>query len=63
LCVIYYYENDKLQYEVNFKNGKQNGLFQAWHKNGQLKWKVNYINSERNGLNQGWYENVNYYGR
>jgi len=34
-AIITYHENGKKHTEENWVNGKQEGLFTAWHKNGK----------------------------
>ena len=36
------YKNGKLEYKVNYKDGKQDGLYESYYKNGQLQYKFNY---------------------
>ena len=51
------WSNVQKQSEVNFKNGKQDGLATMWHENGQKKEEINYINGKEDGLTTYWYEN------
>ena len=35
----YWYENDQLKFERNYKNGKKNGLCRQWYENGRLEFE------------------------
>ena len=35
----HFYHNGNLYYQVTFKNGKQNGLYEEYHPNGQLSYR------------------------
>ena len=37
-----FYENGQKKGEVNFKDGKEDGLWTFWYENGQKKWEWNY---------------------
>jgi antitoxin component YwqK of YwqJK toxin-antitoxin module len=52
------YPSGKKLSEVNFKNGRMDGLQLAWHENGQKKHEVNYKNGNPfDGLTTVWHEN------
>ena len=51
------YENGQLAREINFKDGKQDGLAQEWHSNGQLYYAINFKDGKEDGLAQEWYDN------
>jgi antitoxin component YwqK of YwqJK toxin-antitoxin module len=44
---VRYYENRKLNYKTNFKNGKQEGVSVSYHENGQLWEKGTWKNGKR----------------
>ena len=39
-----YFNNNELKLEVNFKNGKRNGLWREYYENGQLYGNGKFIN-------------------
>ena len=41
-----YHDNGQLKEEANYKDGKQDGLYQRWHSNGQLKEEGNFKDGE-----------------
>ena len=51
------YEFGKKKKEVNFKDGKKDGLQMWWHENGKKAIEVNYKDGKRHGLDIGWHEN------
>ena len=52
------YENGVKKGEVNFKDGKIDGLGSQWYENGVKKQsEVNYKDGRLNGLVTGWHEN------
>ncbi len=51
------YESGKKEVELNFKDGKVNGLATIWHENGQKKYEGNYQNNKAYGLWTFWYKN------
>jgi antitoxin component YwqK of YwqJK toxin-antitoxin module len=50
------YENDQLQYEMNFKDGNLHGLSKWYHENGQIMFERNYIDGKEEGLWKLYYE-------
>jgi antitoxin component YwqK of YwqJK toxin-antitoxin module len=52
-----YFENGQLQYEYNFKDGKEDGVGKTWYENGQLEFECNFKEGNKNGLETLWYEN------
>jgi antitoxin component YwqK of YwqJK toxin-antitoxin module len=52
-----WHENGQKSIEVNYKDGKQEGLQTSWHENGQKKGEGNYKDGEKDGLETLWYEN------
>tara|TARA_Y100001934_G_scaffold73467_1_gene91324 strand:- start:34 stop:588 length:555 start_codon:yes stop_codon:yes gene_type:complete len=52
-----FYENGQKLLEVNFKDGKKDGLQVIWHENGQKAVEGTNKNGERDGLSTSWYEN------
>ena len=51
------YEFGKKKKEVNFKDGKKDGLQMWWHENGQKRHEENYKDGKLHGLDIGWHEN------
>ena len=52
-----WYENGQKSKEVNFKDGKLDGLATRWHDNGQKEGEGNYKDGKKHGLYIEWYEN------
>ena len=50
---VEWYENGQKKSEVNYNDGKRDGLETAWYENGQKKSESNW----RDGLWIKWYEN------
>lgn len=46
------YENGQLQYKSNFKDGKEDGLYEFYYENGQLWYKRNYKDGKGDGLSE-----------
>ena len=51
------YPNGQKQEEINYKDGKQEGLTIAWFENGQNKVERNYKDGKQEGLVTWWFEN------
>ena len=51
------YPNGQKRGEITWKDGKQDGLYTAWHENGQKMGEVTYKDGKLHGLGTGWYEN------
>lgn len=49
-----YYNDGQLYERKNYKDGKQNGLYQSWYYNGKLFEKSNWKNEKRHGLYEEW---------
>ena len=54
---VSFYDNGQKEAEVNYKDGKRDGLWTRWYKNGQKKSKGNCKDGKRDGLWTDWYEN------
>ncbi len=52
-----YYPSGKLKSEVNYKNGKLEGIFMDYYKHGKLKYEANYKNGKEEGIARGYYKN------
>ena len=37
-----FYENGQLSSKVNYKDGKEDGLYEMYYENGQLQYKANF---------------------
>jgi len=44
-------------WEINYANGKRDGLYTEWHENGQNKEESNYVSGKLDGLRTVWHEN------
>ena len=51
------YEDGQLKLEANYKDGKNDGLYQEWYENGQLKFEINSKDGKFDGIVKSWYEN------
>ena len=58
-----YHENGQLWITSNYKDGKEDGLYEELHKNGQLRTRGNYKNGERDGFFEDYYENGQLWSR
>ena len=52
-----YYNNGKLKFEYEIKNGEKEGFSREYYENGQLKKESCYKNGKLNGLCKQYYEN------
>jgi len=52
-----FYENGQKKSEVNYKDGRVDGLSVYWHENGQKKLEGNWKDDKQNGLWVVWYKN------
>ena len=50
------YSSGQLKFEVNYKDGKLDGLWILWWENGQLRTESNWKDGELDGLAKSWYE-------
>jgi antitoxin component YwqK of YwqJK toxin-antitoxin module len=49
-----YYENGNLKGEINYKNGKPEGVWKNYHENGDLKNEVNYKDGKFEGVRKSY---------
>tara|TARA_B110000240_G_C13177289_1_gene316192 strand:- start:50 stop:478 length:429 start_codon:yes stop_codon:yes gene_type:complete len=49
--------SEKEYYEINYKDGKKDGVLRGWSSNNQLIFKRDYNQGIRVGENKKWYEN------
>ena len=47
-------DNGKLKLEMNYKDGKLEGLSKDYYENGQLKYERNYKDGKKDGLHKSW---------
>ena len=47
----------QIKRKENWKEGKEDGLFNSWHENGQKADEIPYKNGKTDGLWTQWYEN------
>ena len=52
-----FYENGQKEVEVNYVDGKPQGLGTSWYENGQKKSEASYVDGKEQGLLTNWYEN------
>lgn len=45
------------KYELNYKDGKKDGVWTEWRENGQKQWVYNYKDGKLDGVQTTWYEN------
>jgi antitoxin component YwqK of YwqJK toxin-antitoxin module len=50
------YSEGQLNFEIEIKDGKTDGLGQEWYDNGQLHWEANFKDGQPDGLFQEWDE-------
>jgi antitoxin component YwqK of YwqJK toxin-antitoxin module len=50
------HDNGQINYLLQFKDGKPNGLVTGWYENGQKKEEINFKDGKPNGLGTRWYE-------
>ena len=50
----YWHENGRKKLEVNFKNGKENGLIRERDSEGNMKFKGFFIDGKKDGLHTNW---------
>jgi antitoxin component YwqK of YwqJK toxin-antitoxin module len=53
----YFHSSGKKRYDINFKDGKLDGLSTHWYENGQKEIEQTWKNGEKEGLSTHWYEN------
>jgi antitoxin component YwqK of YwqJK toxin-antitoxin module len=51
------YTNGKKEIEINYKEGKKEGVQTSWDEKGNKRLEVNYKNGKSEGLLTTWYEN------
>lgn len=51
------YENDHKEFEIFYKDGKENGLCTWWYENGQKELEYHYKDGKENGVCTLWSEN------
>jgi hypothetical protein len=54
---IVYSQNGEKKLEMNFINGKKNGLQKTWYENGQKANEINYVDGKENEFQASWHEN------
>lgn len=52
----YYEENGKIRSEVEYKNGKLEGITKGYYKNGQLAYSATYKDDKRHGVEKWYYD-------
>ena len=51
---VKWYSNGKKNQEVNYKDGKTNGLLALWHDNGQKSYEANFKDGKR--ISEKWWD-------
>ena len=54
---VSYHENGQLEMRGNYKDGKDDGLWESYYENGQLEMRGNYKDGEPDGLREFHYDN------
>jgi hypothetical protein len=54
---VIYFENGQKRFEGNYKDGKEDGPHNAWHKNGQKSSEGNWKNGWGVGTHTRWFDN------
>ena len=54
---VSYYQNEQKCKEINYKDGKREGLFLRWYKDGSKQFVINYKDGKEDGLRLKWHEN------
>ena len=52
-----FHENGQLETRGNYKEGKEDGLFESYHPNGQLRQRTTIKDGESHGLFESYHEN------
>jgi len=48
-------QGGQAQYRHNYKDGNQDGLWEAWYADGQAQYRWNYKDGKQDGLREAWY--------
>ena len=59
--VTAYYSNGQLESEINYKDGKRDGLYKRWYQNGQLQAESNFKDGKEDGILKVWYETTTWF--
>ena len=51
-----YYENEKLQTEVNYKDDKREGIGKRYYESGELQAETNYKDGKQEGIGKWYYK-------
>jgi antitoxin component YwqK of YwqJK toxin-antitoxin module len=54
---IIYFKNGNKENEIDYKNGKVNGLARMWYENGCLRMQATYKNNKCNGVRIAYHKN------
>ena len=55
--VVEYHDNGQLEMRGNYKDGKDDGLWESYYESGQLEMRGNYKDGEPDGLREFHYDN------
>lgn len=53
--VVERYDNGRIKREVQYRNGKLDGVMRGWYENGAIEFERQYRDGEENGEHRGWY--------
>jgi antitoxin component YwqK of YwqJK toxin-antitoxin module len=53
----WYDDKHHIKSQVNFDNGKENGLYTSYYDNGKKKLVVHYVHGQKNGIQKIYYNN------
>ena len=53
---VRYHSNGQKDYEANYRDGKNHGVWTAWHENGVKSYEINFKDGMKHGLNKTWNE-------
>ena len=54
---VVWHKNGQKESELNYKDGKMDGLWTQWHENGQKQREVNFKDGKEDGLAVMWHKN------
>ena len=54
---IGWYASGQKEYELNYKDGKQDGKEESWYRNGQKRYKWNFKDRKQDGKQESWFDN------
>jgi len=55
--IVSFYLNNQKKVEINYLNGKKNGIEKKWYKSGKITSERNYFKNLKIGVHEGYWEN------